>query len=247
MAGAAGVGAITAGTRIHGGDEHEFGGECGAAERAADGDAAVFEGLAQDFEGLAVEFGKLVEEKNAFMCKTDLAGLRRAPAADEAGVADGVMRRSERADGHQRLAGAEEAHRAVDAGGFQALLGRQGGHDRRQSLGEKGLAGAGGADEEDVVGAGGGDQHGALGVVPGLSRRRSLPRSGRGRGRPLQGRRTGVRGRADRSGSRPPRRDCRSGKRSRPRHGGLVGVCRRGREARRGLRRRRPAPSRARP
>jgi len=43
------------------------------------------------------------------MRQGDLTGLGNAPAADQAGVADRVVWVAERADGHQRLTGLEQA------------------------------------------------------------------------------------------------------------------------------------------
>jgi len=78
----------------------------------------------------------------------DLARLRGVAAADQTGVADGVMRRAERPHGHERLSRLEPAHGAVDAGGLQALGGGQRRQDGRQALREQGLARAGRADHE---------------------------------------------------------------------------------------------------
>jgi hypothetical protein len=59
---------------VHGGDEHELGGEGDAADGAADGDLAVLQGLAHDFEGGAPELGELVEEEGAVVGEADFAG-----------------------------------------------------------------------------------------------------------------------------------------------------------------------------
>ena len=150
-AGAAGIRPVSAGTGIHGGDEDEVGGESRAAEGPADGHLAFLERLAQDLERLAIELGHLVEEEDALVGQADLARLGRAAAADQAGVADGVVRGAERPHGHQRLAGLQEAHHAVDARGLQALGGGQWGQDRRQALGQQGLAGSGRTDHQEVM------------------------------------------------------------------------------------------------
>ena len=118
VAGAARVAAIAAGARIQRGDEHEVGRKRRAVERAGDRHRAVFERLAQHFERLAVELGQLVEEEHAVVGERDLARRGRRAAADQAGVADRVMRRAERADGQQRLARLQAADRTVDARGF---------------------------------------------------------------------------------------------------------------------------------
>ena len=91
-AGAAGIGPVSAGAGVHGGDEDEVGGEGRAAEGPADGDLAFLERLAQDLERLAIELGHLVEEEDALVGQADLARLGRAAATDQAGVADGVWK-----------------------------------------------------------------------------------------------------------------------------------------------------------
>lgn len=99
-------------------DQHKVGGKVGGSHRAADRDRAIFERLAQHFEGGAVELGQFVEEEDAIMGEADLAGRGRRAAADEAGVADRVVRRAEGATNHQRPSRREHAHRAVDATRF---------------------------------------------------------------------------------------------------------------------------------
>jgi|GEM_PF-4851914 len=66
-AGAAGIGPVSAGAGVHGGDEDEVGGEGGAVHCPADGDLALLQRLAENLQGLAVELGHLVEESNAFV------------------------------------------------------------------------------------------------------------------------------------------------------------------------------------
>ena len=63
--------------------------------RASD-DAAVLEHLAQRLERAALELGQLVEEQHAAVRERDLAGPRRAAAAEQARRARGVVRRAER-------------------------------------------------------------------------------------------------------------------------------------------------------
>ena len=55
-------------------------GEAHLVAGPGDHDMAGFQRLAKDFEDLAVELGQLIEEQNAVMCQTDLAGLRAAAA-----------------------------------------------------------------------------------------------------------------------------------------------------------------------
>ncbi len=98
------------------------------------------------------------------MCdRRDFAGRGRAAAADQAGVADRVVRRAKRPRGQQRLAGFQQAHRGVDARRFDRFAGDQRGQDRRHALGEHRLAGAGRAEHQQIVRAGGGDRDRPLG------------------------------------------------------------------------------------
>ena len=53
---------ITARTRVHGGDELEFGGIDGLARRAGNVDFAVFQRFAQNFQNFAVKLGQLVQK-----------------------------------------------------------------------------------------------------------------------------------------------------------------------------------------
>ena len=75
----------------------------------------------------------------------------RGAAADQAGVADGVVRGAERPHGHQGLARLQQAHDTVDARGLQALGGSQWRQNRRQPLGQQGLAGSGRANHQDIM------------------------------------------------------------------------------------------------
>jgi len=62
FAGRARVGEVTAGAGVHGGDEHELGGEAYAAVAAGDGDATIFERLAQCFENSAGKLREFIEK-----------------------------------------------------------------------------------------------------------------------------------------------------------------------------------------
>ena len=59
-----GVGEKTAGTRVHGGDQHDAGGIIDRAEGAGDGDIAVFQRLPHDLKDVPPEFRQLVEEQD---------------------------------------------------------------------------------------------------------------------------------------------------------------------------------------
>ena len=97
------VAVVAAGTGVHRAEQHESGGKGRRPLGAADGDDFVFHGLAQNFEGALAELGELVEEEDAAVGEADLAGSGPAPAADEAGVRDGVVGRAEGPRAYQGL------------------------------------------------------------------------------------------------------------------------------------------------
>ena len=70
-----GIGEISAWARVHGSDEHEFGGKVDRACRAGYCNLMVLERLAQGFEHIAVEFGQLIQKENAVMRQRDLSGF----------------------------------------------------------------------------------------------------------------------------------------------------------------------------
>ena len=149
---------------IHGGHQHEAGGEAERHGGAGDAERAIFQRLAEHFENVARKLREFVEEEHAVVRQADFAGTRHAgAAADQAGVGDGVVRRAERALVQQSGARPERAGDAVDFGGFDGLFEGEGRQDAGEALGEHGLAGAGRADHQDVVDSGGGDFEGALG------------------------------------------------------------------------------------
>ena len=119
-------------------------------------------GWRERLQGVAPELRQLVEEEDAVVGQARLARTRRAAAADQAGGADAGVRAAEGAQADQargRLLG----RLGVDLGDLDRL--RQG--ERRQEAGEAPgehrLAGARGADEEEVVAARRGDLQGSLG------------------------------------------------------------------------------------
>ena len=156
------AGHFAVGRRIHGGHQHELGGKGHRARGARDGDAAFFQRLAHGLQDAALELGQFVQEQHAVVREGDFAGRGIDVAAQQAGVAGGVMRRAERAARHQRLAGRQQADDAVNLGGLQRLLQRERRQDGRQPLGQHGFARARRADQQHVVPAGGGDLQRAL-------------------------------------------------------------------------------------
>ena len=72
---------------------------CREGKRAAgarNGDDVFFQRLAHHLQRSAVEFRQLIQEQHAVVRQADLARARIAAAADQPGVADGVMRAAER-------------------------------------------------------------------------------------------------------------------------------------------------------
>jgi hypothetical protein len=159
------VAVVAAGAGVHGGDEHEAGGEGEGAGGAGDGDGAVFERLAHDLQGAAAEFGEFVEEEHAVVGEGDLAGAGVAAAAEQAGIGDGVVGGAEGAGGEKGALRVEQAGDRCGFWWFRWLPPRSCRHDGGDAFGEHGFAGAGRADHEQVVATGHGDFQGAFGVV----------------------------------------------------------------------------------
>jgi hypothetical protein len=157
------VAVVAAGTGVHGRgqDEPRRVGETqrGSAQR----DQAVLQWLTEHFEDVPAELGQLVEEQHAAVGQAHFPGARARPASDEAGVAHGVVRRAKGAGDAEGPIGREHAGDAVDASGLQRLVELEAGKDGGEAARQHGLAGAGGADQEDVVTTRGGDFQGALG------------------------------------------------------------------------------------
>lgn len=102
-------GHFAVGRGVHGGYEHEVGRECGGADGARDGDAAFFQRLPHSFENAAFEFWQFVEEEHSVVGDGDFAGDGVGAAAEEPGIAGGVVRGAEWALGNQRLVVGEES------------------------------------------------------------------------------------------------------------------------------------------
>ena len=144
---------------VHGGDELEAAGISGASGGSADRDAAVLEGLAQHFEALAGELGQFVEEEDAAVGQTALAGAELRPAARQRSRTGRVVGAAERPCRYEAPAC---GHLPGDGINFRRLHGffpGQGRQDAGQAAGQHGFAGAGRTDEQDVVSARRRDDH----------------------------------------------------------------------------------------
>jgi hypothetical protein len=95
----------------------------------------------------------------------NFSGAGDDAAADQAGVGDGVVRRTIGAGADQAGALVEDSGDAVNFGGLEGFFESERRQDGWHALGEHGFAGAGRADHENVVAAGAGDFDGALGGV----------------------------------------------------------------------------------
>ena len=81
------------------------------AGRARDRDSSVFERLAHDFERGAFEFRQLIEKQHAVVREADFARGGERAAAEQADVADGVMRRTKRPRRDKRFLAVEQVQR----------------------------------------------------------------------------------------------------------------------------------------
>ena len=153
---ARGVAAVAAGAGVLGGHEGEAGGEGGGRARAADGDRAVLQRLAQHLQHLRAEFGQLVEEEDAVVAERDLARARVGAAAHQPRVGDGVVGRAEGALAQQARAGRQQPGHAVDARHLQRLVVRHGRQDGGDGARQQRLAAARRPAHEHVVPARGG-------------------------------------------------------------------------------------------
>jgi hypothetical protein len=161
--GLAGIDGALAGVGgVHGGNEHKACGEGDGGVGAGDGDGAGLEGLAEDFEDATGEFGEFIEEEDAVVGEGDFTGAGDFAAADDGRSGGGVVGGADGAGADEGFAVWHEAAGGVDAGGFEGLLAGEGWEDGGEAFAEHGFAGAGGAEEEDIVAAGGGDSEGAF-------------------------------------------------------------------------------------
>ena len=115
------IAAAAAGARIHRRRQHEPRGIREADGRAAERDHPVLERLSQHLEDVAPELRKLVEKEHAALREAHLAGPGRRAAADEARIADRVMRRAEGTRGTAKPGPAPAARRPSAPRSFRAL------------------------------------------------------------------------------------------------------------------------------
>lgn len=99
------------------------------------------------------------------MAEGDFAGPGHGPAADQAGVRDGVVGGAKRAGCDEPGARREEGCDAVDARDLERFLGSHRREDRGHGAREERLSAAGRAAHDDVVAPGGGHFERALHVL----------------------------------------------------------------------------------
>jgi hypothetical protein len=139
---------ITARARVHRGREQELGRHRDRALRAADRDEAVLERLAHGLERIAAELRQLVEEQHAEMRERDFTGPHVGAAAEQTRGRARVVRRAQRSRFGTRQ---REARRGVHLQDREALGRRRRWQDARHPAQQGTLAGAGWADEQQVV------------------------------------------------------------------------------------------------
>src|SRR5271156_6208707 len=160
---ALGVSEKSAGTGIHGGGQHEARRKIHGERCARDGDVAVFQRLAHHFQHVALKFRQLVEKHHSVVAERNFSGARDGAAADEACIADGVVRRAVRTRADQAARIFEDSGDAVNARGLDGFFERHRRQNGGDAFGEHGLSGAGRADQQNIVAPGTGDFEGALG------------------------------------------------------------------------------------
>src|SRR6185437_8758627 len=160
---ARGIAKESAGARIHRSGEHESRRKTDGKSSASNGDHAVFERLAENFEDVALKFRELIEKKHAIVAQGNFPRTGNCAAADQTGIADGVVRRAVRTRADEAARIIEDAGDAVNARGFDGLIKRHWWKNCGDTFGEHRFAGAGRPDEQNVVSAGTGDFESALG------------------------------------------------------------------------------------
>ena len=150
---ARGIAEESARARIHRRGQHEARRKSDRQRRARDRHAAVFERLAHHFEHVALKFRQLVEKNDAVVAERNFSGPRHRAAADQARVADGVVRRTKRPRADQTARIFQHSCHAVNARGLDGFLERHRRQNRGNALGQHGFARAGRPDEQNVVAA----------------------------------------------------------------------------------------------
>ena len=150
---------------IHRGDENKFGRKCHGSSRTGYGHLAILDWLAHDLERGAFEFRQFIEEEDAVVGNADLARRWVCGSTEESDIADGVVRRAEGAFGNEGVRLVEQTTNAMDLGGFDRLIQSHRRNDRGNPLSQHALAGAGRADQQEIMSTGHGNLDGALDLM----------------------------------------------------------------------------------
>ena len=169
-AGALRVAPPTAGARIGGAHQGNAAGEAAALTGAADPHLSLLKGLAQLIEHGAAELGQLIEEQHTIVGQAQLPRSRQRAAANQGRGRAAVVWAAEGTPADQASTLRQQPRHRVQLGEFQGLPVLQGGQQRQQAAGQHRLAGARGADQQQVMVAGGGDLQGpaAMHLAPHL-------------------------------------------------------------------------------
>src|SRR5690606_41687165 len=97
-------------------------GECGAHPRSDDERLVVFERLPEGLQTAAPNLGHLVQKQSAVVRPADSAWSGEGASSAQAGLAHGVMGRSERRGTHDAFVLIQEARHAVQSSCFESFL-----------------------------------------------------------------------------------------------------------------------------
>ena len=139
-----GVAVVAAGAGVLGPDQHEVGRKGNRARGARDGHLArePFQRLAQDFQQTLAKFRQFVEEEHAAMGQGNFTRPRPGPAADQAGVADRMVRRAKRPCADERRVRGQQTGHGIDLGHLQRFIDAETRQNAGQGLGNEGFPGS---------------------------------------------------------------------------------------------------------
>lgn len=157
-----GVIVVSAGTGVHRSDQHKAGRVIDRELCPGYGNLSFFQGLPHNLKHGALKLRQFVQKKYAVMRKGDFSRLRIGSTADHGGIADGVVRRAERPDGHERLGSRQLSGNGVDLSSLERLSHAQGRQNGGQPLGKHGFPGTGRPDQDDVMATRSGNFEGSL-------------------------------------------------------------------------------------
>src|SRR5712692_1679710 len=119
---ARGVAEIAAGTRVHGGSQHEAGGKGYGDRSARYRHGTILQRPAHYLQYIALKLRQFIQKEHAVVAERHLAGPRYGAAADEPSIADGVMRGAEGPRAHQAASIFQDSGDAVDARGLDGFF-----------------------------------------------------------------------------------------------------------------------------